>query len=102
MITLLIVLLLATPYSKKGLLGKVIPNKNNINKKHDRYTYHEKGNHIWNKFEIDYELPMVMICLKSIIRQWIISVLNDLNRVIKPDGSIFFNHRPRRHKNRCL
>lgn len=89
------------PYNKKGLLGKVKSNKNNINKKHDRYTYHEKGNHIWNKFEIDYnsygdDMPEV------VYQQWMISVLNEMNRVIKPDGSIFFNHKPRRHKNRSF
>jgi modification methylase len=30
-----------------------------------------------------------------------IEFLNQCHRVIKPNGSIFFNHKPRRHKNRC-
>ena len=89
------------PYNKKGLLGKVSINKNKIDKKNDRYKYHEKGNQIWNKFEIDYDsyndnMP------ESHYQQWMTEVLNEMTRIIKPDGSIFFNHKPRRHKNRSL
>ena len=89
------------PYNKKGLLGKVSANKNKINEKNDRYKYHEKGNQIWNKFEIDYDsyndnMP------ESHYQQWMTEVLNEMTRIIKPDGSIFFNHKPRRHKNRSL
>ena len=32
---------------------------------------------------------------------WMVEFLNQCHRVIKPDGSIFFNHKPRRYKNRC-
>lgn len=109
------------PYNKKGLVGKVTINKNfqnerlekeerkveaaakdeKVNKKNDRYKYHEKGNQIWNKFEIDYvsyndNMP------EQYYQQWMTEVLNEMTRIIKPDGSIFFNHKPRRHKNRSL
>jgi site-specific DNA-methyltransferase (adenine-specific) len=71
------------PYNKKGLLGKVSP-----------------GNQIWGKFNIDYntygdDMP------EEEYRAWMIALLNECHRVIKPTGSIFFNHKPRRHKNRC-
>ena len=29
-----------------------------------------------------------------------VDILNEMMRIIKPDGSIFFNHKPRRHKNK--
>lgn len=32
-------------------------------------------------------------------QSWMIEVINELHRVITPDGSIFFNHKPRRHNN---
>ena len=114
------------PYNKKGLTGKVkkvrndkelkklIEEKsdfsskekrkenysNNGEKKVDRYTYHGKGNCIWKGFEIDYnsygdEMP------EDQYQAWMIEFLNECHRVIKPDGSIFFNHKPRRHNNRC-
>lgn len=72
------------PYNKKGLIGKVTP-----------------GNQVWKKFNIDYnsygdDLP------ESDYSQWMIDVLNEMKRVIKPDGSIFFNHKPRRHKNKVF
>lgn len=71
------------PYNKKGLLGQIPP-----------------GNQIWGKFNIDYasyndDLP------EEQYQQWMIDVLNECYRVIKTDGSIFFNHKPRRFKNRC-
>ena len=71
------------PYNKKGLLGKV-----------------KQGNQIWGKFNIDYntygdDMP------EEEYQAWMVAVLNECHRVIKPDGSIFFNHKPRRHKNRC-
>lgn len=72
------------PYNKKGLIGKVTP-----------------GNQVWKKFNIDYnsygdDLP------ESDYAQWMIDVLNEMKRIIKPDGSIFFNHKPRRHKNKVF
>jgi site-specific DNA-methyltransferase (adenine-specific) len=70
------------PYNKKGLIGKVKP-----------------GNQIWKKFNIDYnsyndDLP------EEDYHQWMVDILNEMYRIIKPDGSIFFNHKPRRHKNK--
>ena len=70
------------PYNKKGLLGNV-----------------KLGNQIWGKFNIDYDtygddMP------EEDYQLWMVEFLNQCHRVIKPDGSIFFNHKPRRHKNR--
>ena len=71
------------PYNKKGLLGKVA-----------------LGNQIWGKFNIDYnsygdDMP------EEDYQAWMVAFLNECYRVIKPDGSIFFNHKPRRYKNRA-
>jgi site-specific DNA-methyltransferase (adenine-specific) len=71
------------PYNKKGLLGSVNP-----------------GNQIWAKFNIDYNeyddnMP------ENEYQQWMVEFLDECYRVIKDDGSIFFNHKPRRYKNRC-
>ena len=71
------------PYNKKGLLGNV-----------------KRGNQIWGKFNIDYstygdDMP------EEEYQAWMVAFLNECHRVIKDDGSIFFNHKPRRHKNRC-
>ena len=70
------------PYNKKGLNG---------NKK--------IGNQIWSKFNIDYDeyldsLPEIEY------QEYMIKLLNEMNRVIKNDGSIFFNHKPRRFNNK--
>ena len=70
------------PYNKKGLIG----GKKNI------------GNQVWKKFNIDYSkyddnLPEEEYFF------WMVEVLNEMMRVIKPNGSIFFNHKPRRHNN---
>jgi len=70
------------PYNKKGLLGNV-----------------KLGNQIWGKFNIDYDtygddMP------EDEYQAWIVEVLNQCHRIIKSDGSIFFNHKPRRYKNR--
>ena len=72
------------PYNKKGLIGKVTP-----------------GNQVWKKFNIDYnsygdDLP------EDIYQQWMIDTLNEMKRIIKPNGSIFFNHKLRRHKNKLF
>ena len=71
------------PYNKKGLLGKVTP-----------------GNQIWGKFEIDYssygdDMP------EEQYQAWMIELLNQCHRVLSPTGSMFFNHKPRRYRNRC-
>ena len=70
------------PYNKKGLLGT-----------------NKVGNQIWSKFTIDYDtygddMP------EQEYQAWMIAVLNEMYRIIKPNGSIFFNHKPRRYKNR--
>ena len=70
------------PYNKKGLLGNV-----------------KLGNQIWGKFNIDYntygdDMP------EDEYQAWMVEVLNQCHRIIKSDGSIFFNHKPRRYKNR--
>jgi len=72
------------PYNKKGLTGKIKP-----------------GNQVWKKFNIDYNsyddnLP------ESEYHEWMINILNEMFRIIKPDGSIFFNHKPRRHNNKSF
>ena len=69
------------PYNKKGLLGKK-----------------GKGNQVWDKHEITYNsyednLP------EDTYQKWMVEVLDELWRVVKPNGSIFYNHKPRRHKN---
>lgn len=70
------------PYNKKGLIGKVKP-----------------GNQVWKKFNIDYDSYGDDLSEED-YSQWMINVLNEMKRIIKPDGSIFFNHKPRRHKNK--
>jgi len=67
------------PYNKKGLLGKSKPT-----------------NQIWGKFEIDYDDYGDDMTERE-YHMWMIDVLNEMYRVIKPTGSIFFNHKPRRH-----
>lgn len=70
------------PYNKKGLSGKVKP-----------------GNQVWKKFNIDYDSYGDDLSEKD-YHQWMVDVLNEMKRIIKPDGSIFFNHKPRRHNNK--
>jgi modification methylase len=70
------------PYNKKGLIGKVKP-----------------GNQVWKKFNIDYNSYGDNLSEED-YHQWMIDILNEMYRIIKPDGSIFFNHKPRRHKNK--
>ena len=69
------------PYNKKGLLGKK-----------------SAGNQIWSKHQIDYEDYGDALPEKD-YQEWMVNCLNEMYRVIKPEGSIFFNHKPRRHKN---
>jgi len=72
------------PYNKKGIQDGKTQNSNQIWQKHniDYATYHD------NMPEPEYQ-------------QWIITIINELLRVIAPDGSIFFNHKPRRHNNQA-
>lgn len=70
------------PYNKKGLIGKVKP-----------------GNQVWKKFNIDYDSYGDDLS-ESDYHTWMVEVLNELHRIIKPNGSIFFNHKARRHRNK--
>lgn len=70
------------PYNKKGLIGKVKP-----------------GNQVWKKFNIDYDSYGDDLSEVD-YHDWMVSILNEMYRIIKPDGSIFFNHKARRHKNK--
>lgn len=72
------------PYNKKGLSGKVKP-----------------GNQVWKKFNIDYESYDDNLS-EDDYANWMIQLLNEMKRIIKPDGSIFFNHKPRRHNNQVF
>ena len=72
------------PYNKKGLSGKV-----------------KTGNQIWKKFNIDYESYDDNLS-EDDYANWMIQLLNEMGRIIKPDGSIFFNHKPRRHNNQVF
>ena len=65
-----------------------------------RYKYHRKGNSVWKGFEIDYDSYSDFMPEKEYHR-WMVDVLNEMTRILKPDGSIFFNHKPRRYKNRA-
>jgi len=71
------------PYNKKGLIGKK-----------------KVGNQIWKKFNINYKTYGDDMTEKE-YQLWIVKFLNECYRLIKPTGSIFFNHKPRRNKNRC-
>jgi len=77
------VIVTSPPYNKKGLSGgKVKP-----------------GNQVWKKFNIDYSTYDDDLTEEE-YSLWMIDILNEMMRIIKPDGSIFFNHKPRRHKNK--
>lgn len=67
------------PYNKKGLSG----------------GGKEVGNNIWKKFNIDYSAYNDDMD-ESEYQTWQIDVLNECFRVIKPTGSIFYNHKIRR------
>ena len=70
------------PYNKKGLSGKVKP-----------------GNQVWKSFNIDYNSYGDDMSEQEYML-WMVQVLNEMKRIIKPTGSIFFNHKPRRHNNK--
>jgi len=58
------------------------------------------NNQVWGKFSIDYNTYGDDM-KEHDYQDWMVAVLNELHRVITPDGSIFFNHKPRRHNNRA-
>lgn len=69
------------PYNKKGLAGK-----------------RKVGNNIWKSFNIDYlsygdDMPEVEY------RNWQIKFINECMRILKPTGSLFYNHKIRRFNN---
>ena len=71
------------PYNKKGLAGGKI----------------KPGNQIWKKFNIDYSEYDDNLS-ESDYNDWMVEILNEMMRIIKPTGSVFFNHKPRRHNNK--
>lgn len=71
------------PYNKKGLTGKK-----------------KIGNQIWSKFNIDYSSYGDDMSEED-YKEWQRQILDECFRVLKPDGSLFFNHKVRRHKNKA-
>lgn len=71
------------PYNKKGLNGGP----------------KAPGNQIWSKYNIDYNQYADNMDECS-YENWMVDVINEMCRVLKDDGSLFFNHKPRRHNNR--
>lgn len=72
------------PYNKTGLVGK---------KKRRSYDIWEKN--INYTSDID-NMP------ETLYEQWQIDILNECSRVLKDDGSIFYNHKVRVHKNNII
>jgi modification methylase len=77
------VIVTSPPYNKKGLVGGKI----------------KPGNQVWKKFNIDYSEYDDNLS-ESDYNDWMVTILNEMMRIIKPTGSIFFNHKPRRHNNK--
>jgi site-specific DNA-methyltransferase (adenine-specific) len=69
------------PYNKKGLAGGKI----------------KTGNQIWGKFNIDYDVYSDDMDEQD-YQNWQIDILNECHRVLKPGGSMFYNHKNRRYK----
>lgn len=61
----------------------------------------KKSNQIWGKFEINYSTYDDNMDIDE-YKTWMVSILNELVRIIKPDGSIFFNHKPIRYDNKIF
>lgn len=60
---------------------------------YNKGTQNQKtGNQIWKGFKIDYDEYKDNMSDED-YASWMIEVLNELHRVIKPDGSVFFNHK---------
>lgn len=77
------IIITSPPYNKKGLAGGKV----------------KAGNQIWKKFNIDYSTYDDNLTEEE-YSSWMVLLLNEMKRIIKPNGSIFFNHKPRRHKNK--
>ena len=56
-------------------------------------------NQVWSKFRIEYDSYGDNMEIEQ-YEQWLINVLNECFRVLKPNGSMFFNHKPIRYKNK--
>ena len=69
------------PYNKKGLLGKK-----------------KVGNQIWSKFNIDYHNYGDDMD-EFLYQVWQKDVLDECYRILKDDGSLFYNHKVRRNNN---
>lgn len=69
------------PYNKKGLSGKK-----------------KIGNQIWKKFNIDYSTWSDDMNEEE-YQKWQIDILNECYRILKKDGSMFYNHKIRRDSN---
>ena len=74
------------PYNKKGFTG--------IKKS-------SGSNHTWSCYSIDYSTYSDDLPKQDYIT-WQINFLKECVRIIKPDGSIFYNHKPIRSKNRIV
>lgn len=53
---------------------------------------HHVGNQIWKGFKIDYDEYQDNKSEQE-YESWMVKVLDELYRIIKPDGSVFFNHK---------
>jgi modification methylase len=71
------------PYNKKGLSGKT-----------------KVGNQIWKKFNIDYSSYGDDMNEED-YQFWQTQILDECFRVLKDDGSLFYNHKMRRKDNVC-
>lgn len=71
------------PFNKKGLYGKK-----------------GVGNQIWQKHEIDYDEYGDNMTEAQYLK-WQHEILEELYRITKKDGSLFYHHKNRRHKNIC-
>lgn len=58
----------------------------------------KKSNQIWGGYEIEYNSYNDNMPLLD-YEQWMLSLFDEFERVIKPNGSIFFNHKPIRCDN---
>lgn len=77
------IIITSPPYNKAGFNGKA------------KRTEHC----IWNK-TIDYSNDVNVDCMdESDYEQWQIQILNECFRVLKDDGSMFYNHKVRTKKN---
>lgn len=60
---------------------------------YNKGTQNQKtGNQIWKGFKIDYDEYQDNKSEEE-YAAWMVNVLNELHRIIKPDGSVFFNHK---------